>query len=137
MKEYFENLGFELDGILHLTGNQAFTCLQKNALLLDVREDFEIAIKDFGIKGKLWCPGSDFDKLMNTLPRESSLIIADCVGIHSKEATRKLLNAGFTRVANLAGGIAEWEKDGLPMQKDIEQMSGQCPCMIKSRNKPV
>lgn len=133
MKEYFENLGFEIDGILHLTGNQALICLQKESVLLDVREDFEIAIKDFGIIGTLWCPFSDFDKLMSTLPRDKALIAADCVGIHSKDAVRKLLNAGFTKVANLAGGIADWEKDGLPMQKDIESMNGQCPCMIKSR----
>jgi rhodanese-related sulfurtransferase len=133
MKENFENLGFEIDEILHLTGKQALICLQKEAILLDVREDFEVAIKDFGIVNTLWCPFSDFDRLLITLPKAKAMIVADCVGIHSKDATRKLLNAGFTKVANLAGGIAEWEKDGLPMKKDIESMSGQCPCMIKSR----
>ena len=134
MKEYFNNLGFEINGILHLTGKQAYTCLQSGAILVDVREDFEIAIKDFGMTGKLWCPFSEFEKLYKTLPHEKPLIVADCVSTNSKDATRKLLENGYSRVANLAGGIADWERDGLPMSKDIESMNGQCPCMIKSRS---
>ena len=133
MKEHFDNLGFEIDGLLHLTGKQAITCLQNGAILVDVREDFEIAIKDFGIIGKLFCPFSEFDKLSESLPKAKSLIVADCVGIHSREAAGKLLDNGFTMVANLAGGILDWEKDGLPMNKEIESMNGQCPCMIKSK----
>ena len=133
MKEDFNNLGFEIDGILHLTGKQAYTCLKQEALLVDVREDYEIAIKDFGISNVLLCPHTDFDKLYKTLPKDKALILADCVGLHSKEAAFKLLANGFTKVANLVGGIAAWERDGLPMNTDVETMSGQCMCQIKSR----
>lgn len=133
MKEDFNNLGFEIDGLLHLTGKQAMVCLNKGAILVDVREDYEIAIKDFGVKGKLLCPFTDFDKLFKTLPHDKDLILADCVGIHSKESALKLLANGFTKVANLVGGIATWERDGLPMDCDVETMSGQCPCQMKSR----
>jgi len=133
MKEDFNNLGFEIDGLLHLTGKQAFACLQQGAILVDVREDYEIAIKDFGISNILLCPHTDFDKLYKTLPRDKALILADCVGLHSKEAAIKLLAHGFTKVANLVGGIASWERDGLPMNTDVETMSGQCMCQIKSR----
>ena len=133
MKEDFHNLGFEIDGILHLTGKQTLTCLQQGAILIDVREDYEIALKDFGLNNKLECPYTAFDRLYTTLPRNIPLIIADCVGIHSKEAVKKLLENRFTKVANLIGGIATWERDGLPMNTDIETMSGQCMCQIKSR----
>ena len=133
MKADFNDLGFEIDGLLHLTGKQALACLQQGALLVDVREDYEIAIKDFGINGKLLCPYTDFDNLFKTLPRDKSLIVADCVGLHSKEAALKLLTNGFTKIANLVGGVASWERDGLPMNNDVETMSGQCMCQIKSR----
>ena len=133
MKADFNNLGFEIDGLLHLTGKQALVCLQNGAVLVDVREDYEIAIKDFGVNGKLLCPYTGFDKLYKTLPKDSALIMADCVGLHSKEAAYKLLAGGFTKVANLVGGIAAWECDGLPMDPDIETMSGQCMCQIRSR----
>jgi rhodanese-related sulfurtransferase len=133
MKEDFHNLGFEINGLLHLTGKQALTCIQHGAILVDVREDYEIAIKDFGISNKLECPFTAFDKLYKTLPNNKPLILADCVGIHSKEAAIKLLSNGFTSIANLVGGIATWERDGLPMNTDVETMSGQCMCQIKSR----
>jgi rhodanese-related sulfurtransferase len=133
MQSDFNNLGFEIDGQLHLTGKQAILCLQNGAILVDVREDYEIAIKDFGISGKLLCPFTDFDKHYKTLPHDRSLILADCVGLHSKEAAYKLLANEFTKVANLLGGIATWERDGLPMNTEVETMSGQCMCQIKSR----
>jgi rhodanese-related sulfurtransferase len=133
MKEDFHNLGFEINGLLHLTGKQALTCIQHGAILVDVREDYEIAIKDFGISNTLECPFTAFDKLYKTLPNNKPLILADCVGIHSKEAAIKLLSNGFTSIANLVGGIATWERDGLPMNTDVETMSGQCMCQIKSR----
>jgi len=100
---------------------------------VDVREEFEVAIKVFGLTDILYCPFDSFEVLSGTLPREVPLIIADSVGIHSKEAARKLLENGYTLIANLAGGIADWERDGLPMCRDVESMQGQCPCMIKSR----
>jgi len=133
MKEYYNNLGFEIDGLLHLTGKQAMHCLQNGVILVDVREDYEIAIKDFGLSNILLCPHTNFDKLYKTLPKDSALILVDCVGLHSKEAVYKLLANGFTKVANLVGGIAAWEREGLAMSTDAETMSGQCMCQIKSR----
>lgn len=133
MKEDFNNLGFEIDGMLHLTGKQALSCIQQGAILVDVREDYEIAIKDFGVGNVLLCPHTGFDTLYKTLPRDKALILADCVGLHSKEAVKKMLECGYTMVANLIGGIAGWERDGLPMSSDIETMNGQCMCQIKSR----
>jgi rhodanese-related sulfurtransferase len=133
MKTDFNNLGFEIDGLLHLSGKQAFACLQHGAILVDVREEYETAIKDFGISGKLLCPFTDFNNLYKTLPRDKPLILADCVGLHSKEAAIKLISNGFTMIANMVGGVANWERDGLPMSSDIETMNGQCMCQIKSR----
>jgi len=90
MKEDF-NVGFEIDGLFHLTGKQAFACLQKGAILVDVREDYDIAIKDFGIINILLCPHTNFDKLYKTLPRDKPLMLADCVRLHSKETVKKML----------------------------------------------
>lgn len=133
MKADFFEFGFEINGLLHLTGKQALACLQQGAVLVDVREDYEIAIKDFGVSGKLTCPLTDFEKLYKTLPRDKALIMADCVGIHSKETALKLLGNGFKKVANLIGGIAGWEQQGLPMKRDVQTMSGQCPCTMRSK----
>lgn len=133
MKENFSNLGFLIGGVRHLSPRHAYECCQNGAIIVDVREDYEIAIKDFGIKGNLFCPFTEFEKLCTTLPKDKLLIVADCVGIHSRDAVRILMGKGFTKVANMAGGIVDWERDGLPMSNDIESMNGPCMCQIKSR----
>ena len=133
MNEHFLHHGFTIDGILHLSPKQAYECCLTGAIILDVREDYEVAIKDFGIKEKLLCPFTDFEKQCITLPRDKPLIVADCVGIHSHDTARILIGKGFTMTANMAGGIVDWERDGLPMKTDIESMNGPCACQIKSR----
>jgi hypothetical protein len=56
--------------------------------------------------------------------------------LRSHEVMEFLLLKGFTNIANLAGGIVEWEQDGLPLKIDItEQLSGSCVCQLRPRNK--
>jgi 3-mercaptopyruvate sulfurtransferase SseA len=41
---------------------------------------------------------------------------------------------GYKNVANLAGGIVDWEKDGLPVSTDVTaRLSGSCMCQLKLR----
>jgi 3-mercaptopyruvate sulfurtransferase SseA len=41
---------------------------------------------------------------------------------------------GFEKIANLAGGIVDWERDGLPITTDItKRLSGSCICQLKPR----
>ena len=64
------------------------------------------------------------------------LIVADSVGIHSKEVAKFLVNKGFVNIANMAGGLVEWERDGLPLQVNLkEELSGQCACQLKAKKK--
>jgi rhodanese-related sulfurtransferase len=70
------------------------------------------------------------------LPDDIPVIVADSVGLRSHEAMEFLLSKGFDNIANLAGGIVEWESDGLPIKKDItEQLDGSCVCQLKPRHK--
>lgn len=133
MNDNFNDLGFAINGLRHLTGRQAYKCCLQGAIIVDVRDEIETAIKAFGTDNVLFCPIDRFEKLFLTLPDNKPLIIADCVGIHSKEAAQILMRNGYTLVANLAGGIVDWERNGLPMRTPEETMSGQCLCMMKSK----
>jgi len=43
-------------------------------------------------------------------------------------------NKGFENIANMAGGMVEWERDGLPLKIDkTERLSGSCACMLRKR----
>jgi rhodanese-related sulfurtransferase len=121
-------------GIRHFSAREAFDSLQKGAVLVDIREEYHTAMKTFLVENYIVLPLSLFDENIMNLPTDHLLIIADATGLHSKTAAGKLLQKGFTQVANLAGGIIDWERDGFPVNKDpSQQLSGQCPCMLRPK----
>jgi hypothetical protein len=65
------------------------------------------------------------------------MIIVDSSGIHSKDAVKFLKEKGLgSLIANLAGGLVEWERDEMPLIIDkSEQLSGSCMCQLRPRNK--
>jgi rhodanese-related sulfurtransferase len=71
-----------------------------------------------------------------SLPIDVPVIVADSVGLRSHEAMIFLRNKGFGNIANLAGGIVDWERDGLPLKRDItEQLDRSCICQLRPRHK--
>jgi adenylyltransferase/sulfurtransferase len=77
--------------------------------LLDVREPHEWEIAR--IPGARLVPLGGFGDAIGTLPRDRDLVIHCKGGTRSARAVRQLLDAGFTRVWNLAGGITRWSDD--------------------------
>ncbi|HNW90077.1 MAG TPA: rhodanese-like domain-containing protein [Bacteroidales bacterium] len=136
MTDLFSDLGFAGNGIRHISAREAFYAVSKGAVLVDIREEYHTSMKTFKVDNYLILPQSIFEENIINLPKDRPLIIADASGIHSKAVAEKLLKNGYTLVANLAGGIMDWERDGFPVQKDpARQLSGQCPCMLKPVNR--
>jgi rhodanese-related sulfurtransferase len=133
------NDGFESGGFLNLTPRQVFAHCQKGALLVDVREAYMNRFKMFDVPEIIYCPYSILEGTYINLPVDKPLIFADASGLHSKEAVKFLNDKGFSgRIANMAGGLVEWERDGLPLIIDkSERLSGSCMCQLKPRNKKV
>lgn len=124
------------NGIQHLSAREAVLAIRRGAVLIDVREEYHTAMKTFKVERFILCPLSLLEENLGELPRDKPLIVADATGLSSKTAAERLLKAGFTEVANLAGGIMDWERDGFPVEKDAaQQLSGQCPCMLKRPRK--
>jgi len=70
------------------------------------------------------------------LPRDKGLVVFDSTGIHSTEAVRFLISVGMVNVANMAGGLVEWERDGMPLKVDsAERLSGSCMCQLRPRER--
>jgi len=82
----------------------------------------------------LFFPISKLAQKLSELPQDKYLIFADTVGLRSKEAVILLNDKRFTKIANLAGGIIDWERDGLPLKTNLEErLSGSCMCQLKPR----
>jgi rhodanese-related sulfurtransferase len=82
-------------------------------LVVDVREPNEFAA--VRLEGVALVPMSTFAARFEELPRDRPLLVMCAAGSRSAAATAHLLRNGWTDVANVAGGITEWEKAGLPV----------------------
>jgi rhodanese-related sulfurtransferase len=82
-------------------------------LVVDVREPNEFA--DVRLEGVALVPMSTFATRFEELPRDQPLLLMCAAGGRSAAATAHLLRNGWTDVTNVAGGITEWEKAGLPV----------------------
>jgi rhodanese-related sulfurtransferase len=132
----FDNKGFTIGDILHLSPKEAFELCQKGAIIVDVREEYLTGYKTFDVEQIIYCPLSLINEKYIKLPKDKPLIIADSVGLRSKESVLLLIQKGFTNIANMAGGLVEWERDELPLKSDItEKLTGSCVCQLKPRNR--
>lgn len=76
----------------------------------------------------------DLKKDQSLIPKDKSVIVADYVGIKSKEAVRILTEKGYDNIFSLIGGISDWESDGMPIKIDKNrELTGSCACQLRPR----
>ena len=80
-------------------------------LLLDVRERSEF--DTVRAPGAALLPTSQFMARIQELPSDRPLLVICHTGGRSAAVTAYLLRTGRTDVANVAGGMAAWERAGL------------------------
>jgi rhodanese-related sulfurtransferase len=134
MLNLFEDYGLVSYGILNVSPREAKELCSKGAIIVDVREENLRSFKFLDIPEVIYLPKSRLEKECENLPKNIYLIFADTVGLRSKEAVVFLKENGFEKVANMAGGIIDWERDGLPMTTDVSnRLSGSCMCQLRPR----
>jgi rhodanese-related sulfurtransferase len=83
-------------------------------LVVDVREPHEFdAVR---LDGAALVPMSQFASRWQDLPRDRPLLLMCASGSRSAAATAHLARNGFADVANVAGGITDWQRAGLPVR---------------------
>lgn len=81
-------------------------------VVLDVRAPHER--QQAYIEGSVHMPLNHLKERTNELPRDKRIVVHCAGGYRSAIGASLLQAAGFTAVADLLGGIAAWEKSGLP-----------------------
>jgi rhodanese-related sulfurtransferase len=95
-------------------------------LIVDVREPSEFAA--VRLDDVVLLPMSSFAERFGELPKDRPLLVMCASGSRSAAATAHLLRNGYTDVVNVAGGITEWERTGLPVRKGlVEPGEGELP----------
>ena len=82
--------------------------------LIDVREPYEYQIAQIG--GKL-IPQNDVPQRLNEIDREREVVVHCKSGGRSQRIAEYLKQAGYPRVANVAGGILAWSDEVDPTVK--------------------
>jgi len=85
------------------------------ALVVDVREPHEWRAGH--IPGARLIPLDELPRRLAELDPEQEIVLVCRSGNRSAQATLLLQRAGFTRVANLAGGMIAWTRAGLPVTR--------------------
>ena len=92
--------------------------IKDDILLLDAREIAEFNVSHLNNAKYVGYKSFSIDSLSN-LNKNKPIVVYCSVGYRSEKITEKLLNAGFTNVQNLYGGIFEWKNKKLPVYNAV------------------
>ena len=82
------------------------------AFILDVRQQDEW--NDFHIAGSTLIPLDQLPSRLRELPKNQEVVVVCRTGHRSTQGRDILLNAGFTQVMSMTGGLMQWKAAGYP-----------------------
>ena len=97
-----------------ISADQAYQQYQQGAFFLDVRSTDEW--NAFHVPGSTLIPLEQLAGRLDEVPRDRQVILVCHSGSRSRSGRDILLNAGFTQVANVTGGLTAWSKAGYPIE---------------------
>lgn len=95
-----------------------WVALEAGLTLLDVRSPDEFVGELGHIPGATLIPLGELRGRLGELSRELPVVTVCRSGARSAQASLILEKAGFSRVANLAGGMLRWNAEGLPTARE-------------------
>lgn len=94
--------------------SEAFTKYQNGTLVLDVRTQEEW--DEYHAPNTTLIPLDQLPNRLNELPKDKEIVVVCRSGNRSGQARDILLNAGFTQVTSMTGGLTEWRASGYPIE---------------------
>lgn len=99
----------------NVTVAQLHAAADEGALVLDVREPFEYA--DGHVAGSVLVPLATVADRAGDFPKDQPVYVVCRSGNRSLVAARTLVEAGYTDVRNVEGGMIAWAAARLPVQR--------------------
>lgn len=87
----------------------------KNVFLLDVRTPQENS--QGRLPGTVLIPINEFERRINEVPKNKTIIVYCAVGSRSKPVAEFLSQRGYKDVYNMTDGIVGWYRNGFPLQR--------------------
>lgn len=97
-----------------LTTKEVSNMLKDDIILLDVRNENEIAEQAYDVKNIMNIPLDSIEAKMNLIPKDKQVVLVCQSGNRSDQAYELLKKNGFTNISNMEGGMNAWREAGLP-----------------------
>ncbi len=112
-----------------LTPHEVFEkCKTGDTVLLDIRENKMLGYEKFDVPKQFNISIKELYEKWIILPLNKLIVVADSSEISALKSAEFLLEHGF-RVAVLAGGTVEWEREGLSFIKNCyDNRPNSCSC---------
>ena len=94
--------------------SEAYAMYQDSAFFVDVRELSEW--NEYHAPGTTLIPLGELASRLNELPRDKPIVVVCRSGNRSQQGRDILLQAGFTQVTSMTGGLKEWKAAGYPIE---------------------
>ena len=94
--------------------SEAYTKYQNGAFVLDVRTVEEW--NEFHVPNTMLIPLDQLASRLIEIPRDKEIVVVCSSGSRSQQGRDILLNAGFTQVTSMQGGLTEWRTNGYPVE---------------------
>ncbi|MEP7230771.1 MAG: rhodanese-like domain-containing protein [Ginsengibacter sp.] len=83
-------------------------------IFLDSRQQKEYDVSH--IKNSIYVGDQDFSiEKLSQIPKNAGIVVYCSVGVRSDKIAKEIIDAGYTKVHNMLGGIFEWINEGYPV----------------------
>ncbi len=96
--------------------------IEEGALIVDVRETFEVNELAFDVPNIVNIPLSDFENRFQEIPKDKEIVMVCKSGARSLRTTYFLMNNGYENVFNMRDGIEKWVKKGFPTKGNVNSI---------------
>lgn len=111
----FSSLNQKRYGLMLSPADATTLINRKNAQVLDVRKAADF--KKGHIAGSINAPADQIQSLLGQLDKTRPVLVVDNTGSVARGVAKLLRSIGFTEVCLLEGGLAEWQKNNMPLTK--------------------
>ena len=100
-----------------ISSREARVLMEKNKdiFLLDVRTPQENS--QARLPGTKLIPINEFERRINEVPRNKTILVYCAVGSRSKPVAEYLSKNGYKNVYNMSDGLVGWYRNGFPLQR--------------------
>jgi len=95
-----------------ITVAEAVALRDQGALFVDVRTTEEYSAAH--VAGSVSIPLDQLQTRINEVPRDREVVVICASGTRAKTGRDMLVEAGYTKVACMTGGLHEWQAEGYP-----------------------